>query len=105
MDSLPPPTQNENSVIIYSPLCHFKPIRLLLIFETQMKIFLIKSERFFFNLSIESPFHQNVDTSLERQHFGGLPEEEHKSHIVGFIKYVWVSKLRIFIFGLAKLSI
>jgi len=25
--------------------------------------------------------------------------------IVGFIKYVWVSKLRIFIFGLAKLSI
>ncbi len=29
----------EYSVIIYTPLCHSKPIRLMIIFETQRKIF------------------------------------------------------------------
>jgi len=41
-------TKNENSVIKYSPSCHSKPIRLSFIFETQMKIFLMKSESFLF---------------------------------------------------------
>jgi len=35
-----------NSVINYSPSCRFKPVRLSFIFETRMKIFLMKSESF-----------------------------------------------------------
>jgi len=33
--------QNKNSVINYSPSCHYKPVRLSFIFGTQMKIFLM----------------------------------------------------------------
>ncbi len=34
-------SKNENSVIIYTPSCHSKPIRFFFIFGTQMKIFVI----------------------------------------------------------------
>jgi len=36
--------KNENSVSFYSPSCWYNPARLSLIFGTQIKIFLIKSE-------------------------------------------------------------
>ncbi len=39
-------TQNENSVINYSPSCRSKPIRPSFIFRTQIKMFLMKSESF-----------------------------------------------------------
>ncbi len=38
--------KNENSVINYSPSCRSKPVRLSIIFGTQIKIFLMKSESF-----------------------------------------------------------
>ncbi len=43
MDSSP---KNENSDINYSPSCRTKPVRSSFIFETQMKIFEMKSESF-----------------------------------------------------------
>ncbi len=39
-------SKNKNSLINYSPSCCSKPIRPWLIFEMQMKIFLMKSESF-----------------------------------------------------------
>jgi len=39
--------KNNISVINYSPLCRFKPVRPSFIFGTQIKIFLMKSEKFF----------------------------------------------------------
>ncbi len=38
--------KNENFVINYSPSCRLKPVRPSFIFRTQIKIFLMKSERF-----------------------------------------------------------
>ncbi len=38
--------KNENDVINYSPSCLSKPVRILFIFGTQIKIFLMKSESF-----------------------------------------------------------
>ncbi len=38
--------KNENYVINYSPSSHSKPIRLLFIFRTHIKIFIMNSERF-----------------------------------------------------------
>ncbi len=53
--------KDENYVIIYSPSCHSKLIRLSFIFKTQMKIFFLRD----FCPSIRSPFHQNFDTWTE----------------------------------------
>ncbi len=46
--------KNESSVINYSPSCHSKSVRPLFIFGTQIKIFLVKYERF---LTLHTPHH------------------------------------------------
>ncbi len=57
--------QNDKSVIIYSPSCHYKPARNWFIFGRQIKIFSIKSEMF--PPTLESLFTQNSDTQNVRK--------------------------------------
>ncbi len=53
-------TQNEKSIINYSPWCHSKPV--IHIFRTQIKIFLMKSESFLTCNNATDPFKAYKDS-------------------------------------------